>query len=250
MNLESPLVLFDLEATSTDPENARIIQIAARRYPNEETFIRLVNPQMEVPQHILDLTGLEQLELDSAAHWKIVGKQFAEFMDGADLAGYNIHHYDFPLLQAEYNRHFGRKPPGPPERELIDAYLLEKQLRGRTLSEVYERRTNETLEDAHNAEVDVDATKAILDSQLDELLVEHDITNPSTRELAQFQRGDFLDPGGKLKEIDRGVQVCFGKYKGKTIEEINNQDPQYLDWMRREITELEPFIKEILSDAN
>lgn len=241
IDLNRPLVNFDLEATGTDPESARIIQVAAKRFPDEEEFIRTVNPGFDVPEEILDLTGLTQLELDSSAPWEVVGDQFGDFISDADLMGYNIVSYDWPLLEAEYERDFNSSPPGPEDRELVDCYILEKRLRPRKLSDVFERRVGDVLEDAHNAEADVTATEGIFLDQLGELNGEVS----SISELINFQRGDYLDPEGKLKQTDGGVIVTFGKYSGKTLAWIRKNDRGYLKWMYREIDQLQPFIDKV-----
>ena len=65
LHLERPLVFFDLEATGTDPQAARIIQIGMQRFvPSEdgaaldETIDVLVDPEEEIPAAVTDLTGL------------------------------------------------------------------------------------------------------------------------------------------------------------------------------------------------
>jgi DNA polymerase-3 subunit epsilon len=67
-------------------------------------------------------------------------------------------------------------------------------------------------------------------------------------ELAEFIRGDYLDDGRRLKQCDNGdVELCFGKHAGKTIAEVYDESPGYIDWMRREITELRVHIDDALS---
>ena len=142
LSLSRPLTIIDLEATGTDPESARIIQVAVQRLAPRGTeterpsrFSTVVNPGIPVDDHILDLTGITQEQIDKADPWFEVAKRLERDLIGADLAGYNILSYDYPLLEAEYER-LNRDVPGPEDRKIVDAYQLEKRLRPRTLEAV------------------------------------------------------------------------------------------------------------------
>lgn len=264
LTLKRPLVILDLEATGTDPQEARIIQVAAKRlkelpYEDDHTiytasaFTEVVNPGIPVDERIRDLTSISQDELDAGSPWPKVADRLGAVIEDADLAGYNINRYDLPLLEAEYGR-LNRDLPGPEGRAVVDAYALEKQLRPRTLEAVYRRRTGKDLEDAHDAAADVDATIGVLISQVEEVAGrpdEHgDPQGPSTPEdLADYARGDYLDAGRKLRERDDGaVEVCFGKHSGTTLSELEESDPGYFDWMYSEISELQDHIDEACPD--
>jgi len=261
LTLTRPLIILDLEATGTDPSEARIIQVAATRLePRSDsggqpkkagTLTTVVNPGIPVPARIRDLTGITQKELGDAPPWAIVADRVGSVIEDADLAGYNILSYDLPLLEAEYGR-LNRELPGPEDRRVIDAYSLEQRLRPRTLEAVYERRRGQPMTDAHDAAADVRATYEVLEDQMSEWEAGG---VPSVKgaadldDLVDFQRGDYLDAGRKLKEREDGsVEICFGKHSGKTLSELADTDPDYLDWVYSEITELRPHIDEALPD--
>lgn len=253
LTLDRPLVCLDLEATGTDPEEARIIQVALQRFEPEQGFAgaytTLVDPGTPIPEQIQDLTGITQDDVERK------GAEPAEALESvrlriqdADLAGYNLLSYDLPLLEAEWKRHVSSSLPGPDDRKVIDAYQLEKRLRPRTLEAVYERRTGQPLEDAHDAAADVKATWTILKDQALEAN-ESGNRQPSPADLVDFQRGDYLDAGQKLKGRDDGsVEVCFGKYAGKTLSWLEKNDRDYLGWVYDEITELQEHIDEALGE--
>lgn len=265
LSLDRPLVILDLEATGTDPDTARIIQVAAKRLVPEQygdiriaaALTEIVNPGIPVEGRILDLTGITQDELDAGSPWPTVADRLGAMIEDADLAGYNIQSYDLPLLEAEYER-LNREVPGPEGRTVVDALALEKQLRPRTLEAVYERRTGEPLEDAHDAAADVNGTLSVLADQSREVL-RREIWGgsgsgdgkPSPAHLADFARGDYLDDGRKLKEREDGaVEVCFGKHSGKTLRELRSEDRDYFRWMYDTIEELQPHIDEALGQAD
>lgn len=258
ISLNRPLAIIDLEATGTDPEEARIIQVAVKRLEpgtdgvegpiGNDPFVKLVNPPCEIPDNVLEITGLDESSIRDALPFGDVKNHLYRFIEDADLAGYNIHSYDWPLLQAEYER-IGEGVPGPEDRRIIDAYQLEKRLRPRSLEAVYERRFGDDLEDAHNAAADVRATEAVLLNQCEEGFGGGGTMNPTPSTLDGFQRGDYLDSGQKLKERDDGsVEVCFGKHAGKTLSWLQENDRDYLTWMYREIASLQSHIDEAFSE--
>lgn len=252
LTLQRPLVILDLEATGTDPQEDRIIQVAVSRIQPEHmagentSWSTVVNPGCKVPDDILELTGISEDDLKAAFNFRGVEERLSAFLVGADVAGYNIQSYDWPLLRAEYERN-GCPLPGPEDRKIVDAYQIEKRLRPRTLEAVFRRRTGQGLDDAHDAAADVEATYQVLEDQISEYQAE--AGEATIADVVNFQRGDFLDPDHKLKETDRGVEVCFGKHSGKTLSELQKSDPGYLRWMKREISELRVHIEEALSEG-
>ncbi|MEF8815617.1 MAG: exonuclease domain-containing protein [Salinibacter sp.] len=247
LHLKRPLVFFDLEATGTDPQTARIIQIGLQRFvPNDqgaaldETIDVLVDPKQEIPAAVTDLTGLSPGAVRQAPPLDAHLGRIAPLLADADLAGYNALAYDVPLLKAEFERH-GQTLPGPDDRVVLDPYRLEQVLRPRTLSALYERYTDRTLDDAHDALRDVEAAGMVLQRQL----AEHDIEG-TPADLAQQIRGDYLDDQRRLKQDGSAVVVCFGKHDGKTLREIQSDHPDYFDWMYETIDDLRPHIDDVL----
>jgi len=243
LHLERPLVFFDLEATGTDPQTARIIQIGLQRFvPSaqgatlDDTLDRLVDPQREIPAAVTELTGLAPEAVRQAPPFDALVDRIAPLLADADLAGYNALAYDVPLLNAEFER-CGRSLPGPEDRVVLDPYRLEQVLRPRTLSALYERYTGTPLDDAHDALRDVEAAGQVLQHQL----AEHEI-DETPAELAQRIRGDYLDDQRRLKQDGDAVIVCFGKHDGKTLRELQADHADYFEWMYETIDDLRPHI--------
>ena len=250
LHLERPLVFLDLEATGTDPKEARVLQIALQRFvPTgegatlDEEVNQLVDPDMEVPAAVTELTGIATGDVRGQPSFGALVDRLSPLLSDADLAGYNALAYDVPLLTAEYER-AGHALPGPPDRVVLDPYRLEQVLRPRTLTALYERYTGAALENAHDALADVTAAGTVLQHQL----AEHDLeTTPA--ELADLTRGDYLDDGRKLRRDGDAVVVCFGKHSGKTLREVRSDHPGYFEWMYDTIDELRPHIDAVFGDA-
>lgn len=248
LRLERPLVFLDLEATGTDPQAARVIQIALQRFVPTQAGAELddeldvlVNPETDIPESVTELTGIGPNDVRGEPTFSEEAARLAPLLSDADLAGYNAIAYDVPLLKAEFER-AGRELPGPTDRVVLDPYRLEQVLRPRTLTALYERYTGEPLTDAHDALSDVQAAGLVLQHQL----AEHDVES-TPAELADLARGDYLDDGRKLKQEGEAVVVCFGKHSGKTLRELRSEQPDYFDWMYETIDELRPHIDDVLN---
>ena len=256
LHLDRPLVLFDLEATGVDPAEARIIQMAFTRLePTDdgadvaETDTGLVDPGVPIPPGITDLTGIADADVQGAPSFAERLAVVEPLLHDADLAGYNVLAYDLPLLKAECER-TGVPLPGPKDRRVLDIYKLEQVLVPRSLSALFERYTGETLDDAHDAGADVAATLDVLQAQL--RTHQPEATTPAA--LVDLIRGDYLDDNRRLKCLDTGtgaagVEVCFGKHSGKTLAQIQDEDPGYLNWMRDAIDALRPHIEAAFADT-
>ena len=247
LHLERPLVFLDLEATGTDPQEARVIQIALQRFvPADDgatldaSLDRLVDPQRDVPSDVTSLTGITTADVQGHPTFDALTSSLVPLLADADLAGYNALAYDLPLLQAEFER-AGQSLPGPSDRVVLDPYRLEQVLRPRTLTALYERYTGRSLEDAHDAHADVEAAGTVLQHQM----AEHDL-DATPAELADLARGDYLDDGRKLKQDGNQVVVCFGKHSGKTLRQLQSDHADYFDWMYRTIDEIRPHIDDAL----
>ena len=61
-NLVDDYVVFDLETTGLDPKNAKIIEIGALKYRDNELleeFNVLINPEVLIPDVITAITGID-----------------------------------------------------------------------------------------------------------------------------------------------------------------------------------------------
>jgi DNA polymerase-3 subunit epsilon len=249
LHLERPLVFLDLEATGTDPQDARVIQIALQRFvPTaedatlDEALDLLVDPETDIPDAVTELTGITPGDVRGQPPFAEQADRLTPLLADADLAGYNAIAYDLPLLAAEFER-MGRSLPGPDDRVVLDPYRLEQVLRPRTLTALYERYTGESPTDAHDAMADVQAAGTVLQHQLST----HDL-DATPAELADLTRGDYLDDGRKLKRDGEAVVVCFGKHSGKTLRELRTGHPDYFEWMYETIDDLRPHIDDALAE--
>jgi DNA polymerase-3 subunit epsilon len=242
LNLRNPLCFFDLETTGINITNDRIIEIAVIKVlPNGEVQRKhhVVNPQIPISPESTAIHGISPADVEGKPTFKEVAKEYAKFMEGADLAGFNILKFDVPMLVEEFLRagvefDYSRK-------KIIDAQKIFHLMEKRTLSAAYRFYLNKELENSHSAEADATASMEVLLAQLDRYNGQPvtdslgktlgEIRNDMDT-LAQLTTSDLVDLAGRIIRNDKGEEVFnFGKHKNKTVLAVFAAEPAYYDWM-------------------
>lgn len=231
LKLTRPICFFDLETTGTNLAKDRIVEIAILKvFPNgnKESKTWLVNPEMPIPEEVIAIHGISNEKVANEPTFKELAPRVHEMIKGCDLGGYNSNRFDIPLLVEELLRagiDFEMK-----NTLSVDVQTIFHKMEQRTLSAAYQFYCGKSLIDAHSAEADTMATYEVLKSQIqkyDEL--ENDITS-----LAQFSaRKRFADFAGFIAFDKTGAEVfAFGKYKGKKVEKVFEEEPGYFGWIQ------------------
>jgi DNA polymerase III subunit epsilon len=144
----------------------------------------------------------------------------------ADLAGYNSHKFDIPLLAEEFLR--AGINVDFTDRHMVDVQQIFFKMESRSLTAAYSFYCKKQLENAHSAEADINATIEVLEAQLDKY---PDLVN-EVQSLHNFTAGDqYVDYARRIVLREGHPVFNFGKYKGKKVEDVFNVEPQYYDWM-------------------
>ncbi len=244
LKLRNPLAFFDLETTGVNISSDRIVEISiVKLMPSGEriTKTQRINPQMPIPLESSLIHGIYDADVKDAPTFKDVAKSYAAFLEGCDLAGFNILQFDVPLLVEEFLRVDVDFDPG--KKKLVDAQKIFHLMEKRTLGAAYKFYCGKDLVDAHSAEADTMATLEVLLAQVEkyegqevtstrgEVLgkVENDVAA-----LHNITASNMVDLAGRIVKSDTGVELFnFGKHKGRPVEDILSQEPSYYDWMMR-----------------
>ena len=263
LNLNKPLVVFDLETTGIDLVKDRIIQLSyIKVFPDghEERGNYLINPECYILPDITKLTGISNDDVKEQPTFKQLAKTLNEKFTGCDFAGFNSNHFDIPLLAEEFLRagidfDFSRC-------RLIDAQTIFHKMERRNLAAAYKFYVGRKMEDdfeAHRADQDTEATYRVLQAELDYYTEEHQRSlgeDPEGRVLendadflGEFSRinnnvdfagrivwGEAKDEKGNTILGDDGKPVMteyfnFGKHKGKTVADVLRIDQGYYAWI-------------------
>ena len=231
LKLNKPIVFFDLETTGINIANDRIVEISILKvYPNgnKESKTWLVNPEIEIPKEASDIHGITNERVVTEPTFKELAKEISNLIEGCDLAGFNSSRFDIPLLAEEMLRagiDFDMK-----NRVSVDVQVIYHKKEQRTLSAAYEYYCGKSLENAHSAEADTNATYEILKAQLDK----YDDLENDMRYLHEYsshkRRADFA---GFIMYDDEGDEVfTFGKHKGRKVVDILENDQGYYSWIQ------------------
>lgn len=258
LNLQRPLIVFDLETTGLDLVNDRIIQISyIKVHPDgkEERENLFINPQKPIPQEVEALTHITNDMVKDAPTFAEIASKLYEKFTGCDFAGFNSNHFDIPMLAEEFSRaglsyDFSRS-------KLVDAQVIFHKMERRNLAAAYKFYCGRKMEDdfkAHRADEDTEATYRVLMGQIERYSPEQQqepdrILPNDIGALAEFSKNnrnvDFagrivwkevLDKNNKPLLDKNGEPVLqetfnFGKYKGHSVTEVLNRDPGYYSWM-------------------
>ncbi len=231
LQLERPLAVFDLETTGINQASDRIVEIAIiKLLPTGERkqFYSLVNPEMMIPEHAAAIHGITNEKVATEPTFEHLAPKILEFLENCDLGGFNSNKFDVPILYEEFARvgiEFDLS-----ERNLVDAQVIFHRMEERTLKAAYQFYCDKSLENAHSALADTEATLEVLLAQI-EKYPEVPATLP---ELHEFSRGKSrkLDMAGRFALNENDVPVFnFGKHRGKAVEIVFQEEPGYYGWM-------------------
>lgn len=232
LQLHRPICFFDLETTGTQIANDRIVEIAILKvYPNgdEESRTWKVNPEMPIPAVTTAIHGISNDDVKDAPTFKELAPKVMEMIKDCDLAGYNSMKFDIPLLAEEFLR-VGQDIDMSKFRS-VDVQNIFHKLEQRTLVAAYKFYCGKELVNAHSADADTRATYEVLMGQLDHYdELENDIkflSDFSQRKNAPADLAGFVVFNDDQKEV-----FSFGKYRGRLVEEILDENPGYFAWLQ------------------
>lgn len=102
-NFPDTYVAVDLETTGLSPENDRILEIGAVKIEKgqvTDTFCTFVDPEMEVPERIRELTGISTDMVKGQPGAEAAFESFAAFCGDMDLMGHNLP-FDYSFLKVQ-----------------------------------------------------------------------------------------------------------------------------------------------------
>ena len=231
LQLTRPICFLDLETTGINVSTDKIVEIALVKIATDGSKIvkrKLINPEMPIPKVSSDIHGITNDMVKDAPTFKQVANEVKQFIEGADLAGYNSNRFDIPMLNEEFLR--AGVPVDIESRKLLDVQNVFHMMEQRTLTAAYKFYCHKNLEDAHSAEADAVATWEILEAQLEK----YPQIGDTVESIVKFTGEDQIVDFARRFVIENGVEVFnFGKHKGKPVNQVLKEEPQYYDWMMK-----------------
>ena len=231
LNLQRPIVFFDLETTGVQITRDRIVEISILKISPDgerETKTRRINPEMPIPAEASAVHGITDADVADCPTFAQVARSLYTWLEGCDIAGFNSNRFDVPMLVEEFLR--AGVAVDFDDRHFVDVQTIFHKMERRTLEAAYKFYCGKTLENAHSAEADTLATFEVLEAQLDRY--PEDLKNDIPA-LAEFStHGRRVDFAGSLAYNDKDeIIINFGKYKGVPVTEVFRKDSGYYNWV-------------------
>lgn len=232
LQLRRPLVFFDLETTGVNISGDRIVEISlVKQYPNgnKESKTWRVNPEMHIPAGASDVHHIYDEDVRDCPTFRQLAPEVLAFIEDCDLAGYNSNHFDVPMLQEELLR-CGMDVDLRAEHHFVDAFVIFQKHTPRTLTAAYKHYCGKELEGAHGANADTEATREVLLAQLE---LHSDVPTTVEQLEAYTQPQAMADLAGRIGYNEHNQEVFnFGKYKGRTLEDVFREEGSYCNWIQ------------------
>ncbi len=231
LKTDKPLAIYDIEATGTNPRVDRIIDLAIVKIlpkGERETHTFRFNPGQPIPAEATAIHGITDADVAHSPIFKQKAADIARILADCDLGGYNLIHYDIPMLTEEFIRagvEFSIEG-----RRIIDAQRVFHKREPRDLSAALSFYCREMHLGAHGALDDVNATIRVMEGQFEryrdlptDINELHDYCNP--------RDPSWVDSTGKLKWVNNEVLINFGRNQGRKLRDLARMEPSFLKWM-------------------
>ncbi|MDD4271335.1 MAG: 3'-5' exonuclease [Patescibacteria group bacterium] len=230
ISLDKPLVIFDLETTGLAVNLDRIVEIAYLKIMPDGEILKgdwLLNPEMKIPAEAFAIHGISDEKVKDAPTFKDKAEELFNIFNDCYFSGFNVLSFDLPMLKREFLR--VGKDFNYENAKIIDAKVIYHFMEPRTLSAAYQFYCKKEHVDAHNALADVEATAEILKQQLKQYNEVRDWDFIYKIHHALDDR--FVDRDRKFYWRSGEAHFSFSKHKDRTLAEIAETDPGFLNWI-------------------
>ncbi len=231
LSLQRPLVFIDLETTGVNLATDRIVEVAIVKVLQNGTKLvkqKIINPQIPIPKSSSDIHGITDEKVKDAPTFKEVANELKQFIDNADLSGYNSNRFDIPMLMEEFIR--AGITIEMTNRKMVDVQHIFHMMEKRTLGAAYKFYCEKELNGAHSAEADATATWEILEAQL----TRYEHLGNTLETILQFTGEEKFVDFARRFIMENDIEVFnFGKHKGRPVCDVLKAEPQYYDWMMK-----------------
>lgn len=230
IKLSRPLAILDLETTGTSVEIDRIVEIGVLKVKpdrSKSVFHTLVKPLVPIPIEATRVHNIKDTDVRRKPTFRRIAKKLVRFLKGCDLAGFNLSRFDLPLLKKEFDR--TRVPFKTKGRHVVDVQTIFHMKEPRDLNAAVKFYCGSAHKKAHSALDDARATWNVLKAQV----CQYDDLPNSADAIAAFcsQESRYLDLGRWFEPRHGEPAFAKGKYRGRLLREIAQEEPDYLRWM-------------------
>ncbi len=232
LQLNRPIVFFDLETTGLNISSDRIVEFSyIKVFPTgeEQSGTFRLNPEMHIPAAATAVHHISDVDVADCPTLRDMAQRILDIFADSDVVGYNSNHFDVPMLTEQLSM-IGYDFNVNSHR-YVDVQAIFHKKEQRTLSAAYRFYCNSDLEGAHSANADTKATYEVLKAQLDRY---PDLKNTVDFLSDYTSKSNKVDLAGRIVRDEQGRErFSFGKHKDRLVEEIFVSEPSYYDWMMK-----------------
>ena len=242
--LDRPLVVFDTETTGTNPRIDRIVEIACVKvYPDgrQERWVRRFDPGIRIPPASTAVHRITDRDVAGLPKFSDAARELADFLEGCDLAGYNMTGFDLPVLRNEFHR--SGVAFDVTTRRLVDGQRIFFAREPRNLSAAARFYCDTDHDGAHGALADAVMTLRVILGQLGRY---SDLPRSVAELHEQFCAGidQDMDPEGRIRLVNGEPTINFGRHRGRSLRALSREEPGVLRWILK--GDFSRFVKEIV----
>jgi DNA polymerase-3 subunit epsilon len=230
LQLNRPIIIFDLETTGINLTEDRIVEVSLIKVMPDgttETKTRRINPEMHIPEQATAIHHITDDDVKDSPTFKQIAKSLAKMFEGCDIAGFNSNRFDIPMLDQEFQR--ANVDFDFTKARFVDVQTIFHKKEPRNLVAAYKFYCGKDLENAHSATADTQATYEVLLAQLERYNDLPTTVDKLSEFSSQNRNVDFM---GRLVYDEKGREIInFGKYKGKVAEDVLKKDSGYYGWI-------------------
>jgi len=248
LKLDKPLVIFDLETTGPQVSTDKIVQLAyIKIWPDgrvkEDSM--LFNPGMEISRIASELCGITNKNVENELKFKDRAQEIWDIFNNCYYSGFNVMNFDLPVLRREFIRlgmDFSYNVS-----QVIDSRVIFWFMVPRNLSSAYKYFCNKELKAEKNALSGVEASAEILLKQMERY---HEFDNLDFINLMHKNFGEEVsDNSRKFYWKDGKAHFSFSRHKDKSLQNVAEEDPEFLEWMLEEnfTKEAKAIVREVIN---
>jgi DNA polymerase III subunit epsilon len=255
LQLDRPLIVFDLETTGLDPMTDRIVELGCVKLlpltvgaaagvpagargpaagvpvaggPQREIRTWRVNPGRPIVPAATAVHGISDADVARCPTFDALADEVHAYFQGCDLSGFHVEGFDLPLMTQEFERVGVSFPDWKPR--VIDARTIFTLRESRGLAAALQFYCGREHIGAHGAEADAIASADVLLAQIErygdlplDVAALHAVCHPVS--------ADALDTTGKIRWCEGEAVLGFGKHTGKPLRQLASEVPDYLRWI-------------------
>ena len=248
LNLERPLLFFDIESTGLNIVSDAIVELSfVKVFPDHHHEVKTwrvcpwdyaAGKQKSIDPGASQVNGIKDEDVAGEPKFIEIAPEVVDWLRDSDLAGYNSTKFDLPMLAEEIERvrEYCKKRIDDPKsseqkkekarkvlesididlhaKQMIDVQTIYHYMEPRNLKAAYRFYCGgEDFKNAHSAEADTMATYEVLKGELEMYQKPDKFHESSLKNNVEFLSG----VGGRPRTVDYAGRLVLGKNDEPTI---------------------------------